>query len=91
MDFRNRMGDERFADVSFADLQTDPVHTLQAGYERLGLSFTEATARLGRAVGQRTQPGSRGAHDYDLADYGLTPEGVRERFADYLATYDATA
>ena len=28
------------------------------------------------------KPGSRGAHDYDLADYGLTPEGVRERFAD---------
>jgi hypothetical protein len=37
------------------------------------------------------RPGSRGAHDYDLADYGLTPEGVRERFAEYLATYDATA
>jgi len=26
-----------------------------------------------------------------VADYGLTPEGVRERFADYLATYDAIA
>ena len=31
------------------------------------------------------KPGSRGAHAYDLADYGLTPEQVRERFAEYLA------
>jgi hypothetical protein len=25
-----------------------------------------------------------------LSDYGLTPEGVREQFADYLRIYDAT-
>jgi hypothetical protein len=31
------------------------------------------------------------AHDYELADYGLTPDGVRERFAEYLRTYDASA
>jgi hypothetical protein len=28
---------------------------------------------------------------YDLADYGLTPDQVREAFNDYLATYDASA
>ena len=28
MDFRKRVGDDRFADIAFADLQTDPVeHT----------------------------------------------------------------
>lgn len=37
------------------------------------------------------QPGSRRAHDDVLIDYGPTPQGVRDRFADYLATYDATA
>ena len=36
-------------------------------------------------------PGSRGEHTYQLADYGLTPGQVRDRFTDYLATYDATA
>ena len=85
------MGDERFADVSFADLQTDPVRTLQTSYESLGLTFTDATLQSVEQWAQGHRPGSRGAHDYDLADYGLTPEGVRERFADYLATYDATA
>ena len=91
MDFRNRMGDDRFADVSFADLQSDPVGTLQTSYEHLGLTFTDATFASRSTSGREThKPGSRGAHDYDLADYGLTPESVRERFADYLATYDAT-
>ncbi len=39
MDFRNRVGDQRFADVAFADLQTDPVHTLEAAYTSLGLDL----------------------------------------------------
>ncbi|OBG44874.1 sulfotransferase, partial [Mycobacterium alsense] len=91
MDFRNRNGDERFADVSFADLQTDPVGTLQTSYESLGLRFTDATLRSVTQWAQGHRPGSRGTHEYDLADYGLTPLGVRERFADYLAAYDATA
>jgi hypothetical protein len=84
------MGDDRFADVSFADLQSDPVGTLRTSYQRLGLSFTEATCASVSQWAAAHQPGSRGAHDYALADYGLTPESVRERFADYLASYDAT-
>jgi hypothetical protein len=91
MDFRDRAGDDRFADVSFADLQTDPVRTLQVSYESVGLTFTDATLRSVRRWAEGHQPGSRGAHDYDLADYGLSPEGVRERSADYLDAYDATA
>ena len=33
MDFRKRVGDERFADVAFADLQADPVTTLATSYK----------------------------------------------------------
>jgi hypothetical protein len=84
------MGNDRFADISFADLQRDPVGTLQTSYERLGLSFADATCAAVNQWAAGHKPGSRGAHEYDLADYGLTPESVRERFADYLATYDAT-
>src|SRR6187401_3128435 len=40
MDFRKRFGDSRFVDVSFADLNADPIGTLAHGYERLGLTFT---------------------------------------------------
>ena len=51
MDFRKRFGDNRFVDVSFADLQTDPVETLERSYARLGLTFTDgarAESRSGR-------------------------------------------
>ena len=90
MDFRRRLGDNRFADVAFADLQHDPVGTLRAGYASLGLTFSEETQRAVEQWADEHKPGSRGAHDYELSDYGLTPEGVRERFGDYLRTYDAT-
>jgi hypothetical protein len=91
MDFRERFGDERFSDVSFADLQIDPVHTLERAYESLGLNFTDTTARSVETWAVDHQPGTRGGHNYDLVDFGLTPVGVRERFADYVATYDASA
>jgi hypothetical protein len=91
MEFRHRVGDDRFADIAFTDLQTDPVSTLAAGYQSLGLDFTDTTAHMVKQWAHEHKPGSRGPHDYDLADYGLTPESVRERFADYLRAYDATA
>jgi hypothetical protein len=91
MDFRKRVGDERFSDVAFADLQSAPVHTLKSSYESLGLAFSEAAAGAVEQWAAEHKPGARGVHDYQLADFGLTAEGVRERFADYLDTYDATA
>jgi hypothetical protein len=91
MEFRKRLGDNRFVDVSFADLQTDPVATLAASYERLGLTFSSAAGRRVQDWADGHQPGSRGEHSYRLSDYGLTEKQVRSRFADYLATYDATA
>ncbi|MDT5008401.1 MAG: hypothetical protein QOH57_18 [Mycobacterium sp.] len=91
MDFRTKYGDDRFVDVSFADLQTDSVNTVARSYERLGLAFTD-DARAGVAQwAEGHKPGHRGTHTYDLADYGLTPEQVREVFSDYLARYDASA
>jgi Sulfotransferase family len=91
MDFRRRVSDDRFADVAFADLQTNPVRTLEAAYQTLGLTFADTTARSVEQWALEHRPGSRGEHNYDLADYGLTPEGVRKRFVEYLATYDASA
>jgi hypothetical protein len=91
MDFRKRVGEDRFSDVAFADLQSDPVNTLRATYEALGLVFSDTAAGSVEQWAAEHKPGTRGAHDYELADFGLTPDGVRERFAEYLDRYDATA
>ena len=89
MDFRARVGDERFADVAFADLQTDPIGTLDAAYERVGLSFPDASRRAVSVWASGHEPGAHGTHTYDLADFGLEAGQVRERFAPYLEAFAA--
>jgi len=91
MEFRKRFGDNRFVDVSFADLNADSVGTLDRSYSQLGLIFSDTARRRVQEWADTHRPGSRGEHNYELADYGLTEEQIRERFADYLSTYDATA
>ena len=89
-DFRRRFGNDRFVDVSFAELQTDPVNTVGRSYAQLGLTFGDAARASVQKWADGHKPGHRGTHIYDLADYGLTPEQVRAAFSDYLATYDAS-
>ena len=91
MEFRNRFGDDRFVDVSFADLQSDSVNTVAKSYEKLGLTFTDSARKTVQQWADEHKPGHRGTHNYELADYGLTPERVHEAFGDYIAAYDASA
>ena len=43
--YRDRVGEERFADLSWAELQTDPVSALARAYDKLGLEFSAETER----------------------------------------------
>jgi hypothetical protein len=90
MEFRARVGDERFADVPFAALQHDPVRTIAASYERVGLDFSDDARRAVGNWATSHEPGSHGAHHYDLTDFGINAEEVRARFAPYVAAFTAT-
>jgi hypothetical protein len=90
MEFRARVGDERFADVPFEALQHDPVHALATSYERIGIDFSDDARRAVLHWATSHEPGSHGAHHYDLADFGINAEGVRARFAPYIAAFTAT-
>jgi hypothetical protein len=90
MDFRARVGDERFADVSFASLQTDPIGALAASYERIGLEFSDRSRAAVARWGEHHEPGSHGSHSYELTDFGIDADAVRAMFAPYIAEYDAT-
>ena len=91
MDFRARLGNERFADLSFADLQVDPVRAMESAYERIDIEFSDTSRAAVSSWATTHEPGSHGQHSYDLADFGLTIEQVHERFAPYLDAYDAIA
>jgi hypothetical protein len=91
MDFRDRVGDDRFADVAFASLQSDPIGALTGAYEQIGLVFSDASEEAVRRWADGHEPGAHGRHAYELSDFGLDADQVRERFAPYLAAYDAGA
>ena len=91
LDFRKKFGDDRFVDVSFNDLQNDSVATVAGSYEQLGLTFTDSARAKVQEWADGHKPGHRGAHNYELSDYGLTTEQVHEAFAEYMAIYDASA
>jgi hypothetical protein len=91
MDFRSRVGADRFADLAWADLQVDPVGALASAYEQIGLGFSERSREAVTRWAGDHQPGSHGQHSYDLAQFGLEVDQVHQSFARYMDTYDAAA
>jgi hypothetical protein len=78
---RARYEQAQFLDVDYADFTADPVGTVESVYAYFGLRFSDAAAdavlALTAAAGQGD---ARPTHRYSLADFGLTPEQVDERF-----------
>ncbi len=91
MEFRDRVGDGRFADVSFADLQSDPLTALADGLTQIGLPFDERSRTAVAQWATTHEPGSHGTHSYELSDFGLEPDQIRERFAPYYDAFDIQA
>jgi hypothetical protein len=73
------------------DLRTDPVNTVARSHAQLALTFSDAARASAQDWAAGHKPGHRGTHAYDLADFGLTPEHIREAFSNYLGTNDASA
>jgi len=88
MAFRDRMGEDRFADVAWAQLQTDPVGAVSRAYGDLGLALGEAGRVRIAGWAADNRPGSKGAHEFALGDFGLDARTVRRRFAFYLDRFD---
>ena len=81
--FRDAGHEHRFLDIHFESFQKDPFPDIERLYDFLGEELTpEARARMEKWRSQ-TPRQKQGEHRYDPADYGLTPEGLRERFRFY--------
>jgi hypothetical protein len=88
MTARERRDPAQFYDVGYADLVRDPVGTVAAVYRHFGLPWNEQvrTAVAAEDAASRTGP-RRPAHAYSLADFGLDPAEVDERFAAYTTRH----
>jgi hypothetical protein len=84
-DARSRYPAAQFVDVAYDDLVADPLAVVSRVYTVLGAGVTDAAFDAMRPLiptpGGGGADGARSAHRYTLADFGLTPEEVTERFA----------
>lgn len=72
----------QFCDVDYFDLIDDPVGTVEAIYARFGIDCPPESLDAIRATDDESKKGPRAPkHEYSLADYGLTEDQVKSRFA----------
>jgi hypothetical protein len=86
-DFRARRPEHPVLDVAYADLARDPLGTLMAIYDGLGLApGVGAFAAVERFLVEHPHR-ELGSDRYDVGEFGLTEAGVRKRFRGYSARY----
>jgi Sulfotransferase family len=83
--FRDRVGEDRFYDIAFDDLQADPVGSVRGLYEWLGEELTAETAAAMQLWWGESQSDreSGGGHRYTPEEFGLDADELQERFAYY--------
>ncbi|MBB3860931.1 hypothetical protein GGQ88_002200 [Novosphingobium hassiacum] len=87
MEARDALGDTDIFDVYQADLGANTIETVKSIYQRTGLPLTEDYLRLLDQRLTATPRGHAGDYSYDIADFGLTGEGVRSKFQRYISRF----
>jgi hypothetical protein len=65
----------------------DPIGEMKKLYRRFGEPWTVAAESAMRAHLDANPKGRHGAHDYSLAEYGLSRDQVHARFAQYIRIF----
>lgn len=84
---RERVGQERFIDVAYADLIADPDAQLARIYAFAGFEYTEEVRIAVAEAKARNRRHRYGRHVYRLADFGLEEGQIDERFGFYRERY----
>lgn len=86
--FRAQHGADAIHDISYAEQVSDPIGTIRKVYDHFGDEFTpEAEQQMSHYLEAKPK-GRYGKHIYDIADYGMTDDWVRDHFADYISDFD---
>ncbi|MCB1855788.1 MAG: sulfotransferase [Halieaceae bacterium] len=90
MQVRERLGEEAFLDLWFADTVSRPLGEIHRIYDFLGMELTgDARAEMARwqAFNRREM---RPPHAYALRDYGFTEAGLKAQFQPYRERFIST-
>ena len=78
---------ERFVDVWFLDAVRDPIGQARRLYEIAGLAFSAEAEGAMRAYVATNPREGRPPHQYTLAEFGLSADGIARDFAEYRARF----
>ncbi|TNE91967.1 MAG: sulfotransferase [Deltaproteobacteria bacterium] len=85
LEARSRHDEARFFDVPFSELVEDQADMIQQICEHFGLEPTSRAQIEDWLTNGRKD--KRGAHKYDAGLYGLDPDAIRARYADYIERF----
>jgi hypothetical protein len=87
MDARDRIGEDSFFDVAYAEVVRDPVAVVGAIYERFGIEWNAEKEAYFRHFHATRPQHQYGRHTYSLAEVGVDRRPLDARFARYCERY----
>lgn len=84
MSARDKIGEDRFFDVSYHDVMANPARTVERIYERFGLKKSEEHVAAIRDWLEKNPQTKHGAHKYSSEEFGLEADAINRRFKDYV-------
>jgi len=85
---RERVGADRFIDVQYVDLVSDPIEQVRRIYDFLGRGLEPGIEARMQAYRRENPKHKHGRHRYGLEHFGLEREAEEERFSGYRARFD---
>jgi hypothetical protein len=84
---RRQQGRDWCHHLQYADLMADPIAAVHALYAHFGAQVSPLHARRMQVWMRDRHQEVHGRHVYDSADFGLTAEGIAERYSEYRERY----
>lgn len=84
---RAAIGEDRFIDLRNDDVVNRPIATFERLYEFLGMPFEAPLRARIEGYNEANAPGAFGKHKYSPEDFGLTSDGIRAAFAEYVERF----
>jgi len=79
---------DQFIDIQFEEVVADPVAALGRAYERFDIRWSSDIEGCMRAFLADNPRGKHGTHHYEIEDFGMTLDQIRERFEGYCTAYE---
>jgi hypothetical protein len=89
--FRAARPEHSILDVQYTDLVRDPVGTVERIYGSFGIDLDDPARASITAYADAHPKGKLGKHGYDVAEFGLNPAELADRFSSYVDRYQVPA